>query len=73
MDAVLRSNLAESNVLFIEEKRVKLHDVHNVKDVNDFSAVEVEEIYEEIASGLVLILAGAVFYSTITFAIFTSV
>ena len=44
-----------------------------MKDVNDFSAVEVEEIYEEIASGLVLILAGAVFYSTITFAIFTSV
>ena len=44
-----------------------------MKDVNDFSAVEVEEIYEEIASGLVLILAGAVFYGTITFAIFTSV
>jgi len=38
----------------IEEKRVTLHDKHNVKDADDFRAVEVEEIYEEIASRSVL-------------------
>jgi len=47
MNTVLGNNVTVSNMKLINETRDNLRKKYNMKDVDDFTAVEVDEIYEE--------------------------